>query len=199
VRTATINRKYDHLPMKIQRLIESSIDGGDVISIAVDNFDQNLVDALLEELDQKVSNLPVPKKIRKKLFHISVELIQNLYIHTQHTPKDLGINGNKFGFYILVKLDNLTYKIIVGNFVDKDTKISIEQYLSLIKSLNDNDLKALYMNILHNKEFSKKGGGGLGFIDIAKKSKGNFEYSFLNYNLDMYLYKFEVTIFQEKN
>ena len=47
----------------------------------------------------------------------------------------------------------------------------------MVNGLTREELKAYYKKILNNGEISDKGGGGLGFIDIAKKSGEKLEYS----------------------
>ena len=48
--------------------------------------------------------------------------------------------------------------------------------------MNKDELREYYVNTLSNESFSDKGGGGLGMIDIARKSGQKFEYSFTPIN-----------------
>ena len=41
-------------------------------------------------------------------------------------------------------------------------------------------LKMLYKEVLNNEERTEKGGGGLGIIDIARKSKQKLVYDFMD-------------------
>ena len=47
-----------------------------------------------------------------------------------------------------------------------------------INELNSEELKMLYRKIIANGQFSKAGGAGLGFIEIAKASNNRIDYNF---------------------
>ena len=49
--------------------------------------------------------------------------------------------------------------------------------INKVNDLNREELKAYYKQVLNNGEISDKGGGGLGFIDIAKKSGEKLVYN----------------------
>jgi len=51
----------------------------------------------------------------------------------------------------------------------------------------------MYLEIITNGEFSAKGGAGLGFVEMAKTSGNNLEYSFKPITDDYSLYTFIVT------
>ena len=47
-----------------------------------------------------------------------------------------------------------------------------------INSLSKDELKAMYKEILNNDQFSNKGGGGLGLVDIARRTGQPLGYRF---------------------
>jgi hypothetical protein len=47
---------------------------------------------------------------------------------------------------------------------------------------------------LNNEQFSEKGGGGLGMVEIARKSGNNMEYQFIDYNSDYLFLSIDVII-----
>jgi hypothetical protein len=62
--------------------------------------------------------------------------------------------------------------------------------------VNDKDrdeLKKLYVQTITNGKFSAKGGAGLGFIEMAKTSGNNLEFSFESIDETFSLYTFSVT------
>ena len=65
-----------------------------------------------------------------------------------------------------------------GNFIYPRNVVDITNKINHINSLDRDQLKAYYKEILGNGKLSAKGGGGLGLIDIAKKSRNKLEYSF---------------------
>ncbi len=60
--------------------------------------------------------------------------------------------------------------------------------------MNMDQLKEYYYDILENKPHSIQGGGGLGFLEIAKKNKLNFDFKFIKYNLESYLFIYSAII-----
>ena len=186
------------LPEKLQEVIYSELDecGQGETYLRVDNFLPQTIDEILCDIENILSD--VPKKIKKRTFNITVELIQNINLHaTTSAPGHLS-KYEKFGFYILCKMTNFVTRITTGNFVDKAVKNDIEYYLRYLKGLSAKQMKDLYFKIFELNH-NYKGGGGLGFIDIAKKTNNNFNFKFINYNLELYLFIFNATVSIEKN
>jgi hypothetical protein len=70
----------------------------------------------------------------------------------------------------------------------------ISDRINQINSLSKEELKALYKLILNNEEFSEKGGGGLGMIDMARKTGTKMEYEFLPVNEKLLFYVLKINI-----
>ncbi len=190
--TSTNYITVSELPAQLSQIINRYIEEYDPLIVVVDDFSEQTIDRIISDLEIKIAD--TPKKLRKRIFQITVELIQNIYRHSNVAPPEIAENYKKFGFYILSKISNFAYKITVGNFVKEQIKQYLETYLNTIKTLNQNELKEYYYQILNNKSFTTQGGGGLGFIEIAKKSNSNFDFKFIKYNLDLYLFIYNVTI-----
>ena len=126
-----------------------------------------------------------PKKIRK-VYNILVEALQNLYHHQAKPPatfiKEMGLADGAYSFCTIVKEENGTYKVTTGNFVCNSTAKSLKERIEQLNSLSQEELKSLYKIVLDNDEFSEKGGGGLGFIEMARKSGNKFGYEFAPYD-----------------
>jgi len=119
-------------------------------------------------------------KVFKKIFNILVELVQNLYHHGE-VPSDFDVSYKKFGVLIL-RDEGTQYRICAGNFIKIDGLRLIRDRIDQINTLSSTETQSLYRIILENEEFSEKGGGGLGMVDIARKSGNNMEYQFYDYN-----------------
>jgi hypothetical protein len=152
-------------------------------------FTSELISNLLDITESKLDELATPSKIRKKLYNTLVEALQNLYHHSSKNA----IDGQEpvFGAVILTKIGEY-FKLILGNYTDKEHKQFLTDRIEQINSLSVDELKQLYKMILDNKEFSEKGGGGLGMIDIARKTGSKLEYSF--YQVDENNIFFELII-----
>ena len=76
------------------------------------------------------------------------------------------------------KLDN-QYNIITGNYIKVENVEMLKKRLDEINLLSKDELKDYYKAVLNNGEMSAKGGGGLGMIDIARKTGQKLNYSFM--------------------
>ena len=65
--------------------------------------------------------------------------------------------------------------------------------IEIVNNKSREELKDLYIETITNGKFSAKGGAGLGFIEMAKSSGNDLEYSFERISEDYSLYTFKVT------
>nr|WP_320120222.1 SiaB family protein kinase [uncultured Marinifilum sp.] len=150
------------------------------------------VTLILNSIENILKEKEESPKLFKKIFNILIELVQNLHHHGE-VPPDLGVQYNKYGVLIL-RDEGMQYRISVGNFIKIDGLKLIRDRIDQIKTLSSEETKSLYRIILNNEEFSEKGGGGLGIVDIARKSGNNMEYQFLEYNSDYLFLSIDVII-----
>ncbi|HUX53342.1 MAG TPA: DUF6272 family protein, partial [Williamwhitmania sp.] len=97
------------------------------------------------------------------------------------------------GIFMVSKGDN-EYNVTTGNVIE-DTKIDeLSRILDKINSLDKEGLKMLYKNQMKEGRLSEKGGAGLGFIDIARKTGRKLEYHFLPIDNDSHFFILTSTI-----
>ena len=139
-----------------------------------------LLTSILSIMEAKLENLDEPPKTKKKVFNVLVECLQNLYHHIDEIPQQpAGVPTiNRSAIFMIGKLEN-SYSILTGNFINTENVESLKSRLDEINGMSRDELKAYYKMVLNNGEMSDKGGGGLGMIDIAKKSGQKLEYSFM--------------------
>ncbi len=172
-------------------IIKNEFDGYEILVMKINDFNEHSIDEILNEVELKTGHLN--KKLRKRTFFVSVELLQNLYRHA-YNPFTEENSNNKLGFYVLSKKNDSATKIGTGNFVTLSQKQHLDKYLNKLKSLTLPELKELYFDILENKPRTHQGGSGLGFLEIAKKTSKNFDFKFLKYNLETYFFIYTATI-----
>ena len=141
--------------------------------------DQNVTE-ILDSIEGILKDKKESPRVFKRIFNVLVELVQNLYHHGE-VPADIGVPYNKFGVLIL-RDEGTQYRISAGNFIKIDGLKLIRDRIDQINTLSSEETQSLYRIILTNEEFSEKGGGGLGMVDIARKSGNNMEYQFFEYN-----------------
>lgn len=144
---------------------------GEISSKDITNF--------LDEIEVQLSE--TSPKIKKKIYNVLVECLQNLFHHSATLPDSIKYkDAAKYGICMISEEEG-GYYITTGNFITPKQKNFLQKHLTYINSLNKEELKTFYKEILDNQEFSEKGGGGLGMIDIARKSGSHLDFFFEPY------------------
>jgi len=121
-------------------------------------------------------------KGQKKVFNIMVESLQNISKHStsSHGPKDSEVGNGIF----LISNNDQELNIVTGNIIDMEKKTFLEEKLTYINSLDKENLREFYKTTLKEGTISEKGGAGLGFIDIARKTQNKLEFEFHDIDKD---------------
>ena len=115
------------------------------------------------------------------MYNVLVESLQNLYHHVDSVPEGFKDQSEKFGILSVNKVDK-GYKILTGNFVRSDNVERLEEKIKRINRSSQEEIKELYKFILNHQRISAKGGGGLGLVDIARKTGNKLDYTFKKYD-----------------
>jgi len=146
------------------------------------NVDSDVINHVLDTVEDKMVQVNEQSKLRKKVYNVLVETLQNLYHHVDKVPDDFeDQTSEKFGMLSVHKVGS-GYKIITGNFVNTDNVEKLEEKIKRINRSSHEEIKELYKFILNHQRISAKGGGGLGLVDIARKTGNKLEYTFREYN-----------------
>jgi hypothetical protein len=82
----------------------------------------------------------------------------------------------------LISKTNNEYNITTGNVVNKEEIPRLEETIATINSSNKKNLNEKYKERIKKGKLSEKGGAGLGFIDIVRKTSEKLIYSFVEIN-----------------
>lgn len=172
----------------------SKLDGDDVLIAYKGDVSSDLISNVLEVVESRMDEVDESSKIRKKVYNVLVESLQNLYHHIDNLPPELQKEFNeKFGILVVSRADS-KYKISTGNFIETDKIGALKNKIDKINSMDAEELKDMYKFILNHQRLSEKGGGGLGLVDIARKTGNKLNYNFNSYNdtysffnLDVYI------------
>lgn len=129
---------------------------------------------------------------QKKVFHVMVECLQNISKHAETVNAD-DMKKDGRGIFMLSK-DAESYNITTGNVLSSNKVDTIREMLDQINGLDKDGLKQLYKQQIKEGRLSNKGGAGLGFIDIAKKTGNKLYYNFLTINDDCSFFVFTTKI-----
>ncbi|PKP18987.1 MAG: hypothetical protein CVU05_12355 [Bacteroidetes bacterium HGW-Bacteroidetes-21] len=137
-------------------------------------FTQEITDNILLLSESKLEKEEQSSKTKKRVYSILVECLQNITRHQDDTGDE---SHESLGYFVLQKKSD-KYYITTGNLIDKNNIDYIEKLIAKVNSLEKEELKAYYKEILEEGHFSQKGGAGLGLIDMAKKSGSKLQYYF---------------------
>lgn len=151
-------------------------------------FDPNLTDKILALAETNMNMVGEVTRTQKKVYFVMVESLQNI---TRH--QDVGQSLDNQAFFVVQNKDG-KYGMASGNVIENHLIDPLKQKLDKINSLNTEDLKAFYKDVLENSGLSEKGGAGLGLIEIARRSGGKLSYSFkpLNQQLSYFYFKSKI-------
>lgn len=111
--------------------------------------------------------------IQKKVYFVMVESLQNISKHSDSADEEKPGRG----VFIISRADE-HYMMTTGNIVENSKVEGLKKSLDQINSMNPEELKELYKTQMKGGSISEKGGAGLGFISIARKTESKLEYSF---------------------
>ncbi len=164
--------------MKINLLeFYNLMDQDDIILSYKGDVSSELVSSVLQIIESKMDKLEEPSRIRKKVYNVLVETLQNLYHHIAENPSLSGKEEVSSVIFLIGKSDE-AYLICTGNYMENDNVEELRHRIDKINNLEADELKDFYKEVLNNGIMSDKGGGGLGMIDIARKSGHKLEYNF---------------------
>ena len=154
---------------------------GNVILSYKGSINADLITNVLGLIEIKLDDSVEKPNIRKRVYNVLVESLQNLFHHVDEPDDSLNTYGNNFGMFVISEVTN-GYLISTGNFIKTDNQDILKEKIDKINSMNKEELKEYYKFVLNNQKFSDKGGGGLGLIDIAKRTGKNLDYNFYQFN-----------------
>ena len=172
----------------------SKLNGGDVLMAFKGNISSELISNVLEVIESRLDDYSESSKIRKKVYNVLVESLQNLYHHIEVLPEEMQKEyDEKFGILVVSRKDD-KYKISTGNFITHEKVDILKNKIDKINSMGKDELKDMYKFILNHQRLSEKGGGGLGLVDIARKTGNKLVYTFEKFNDTYYFFNLDVYI-----
>ena len=166
-----------------------------VILIYEGDFTQETTKSILTMAERNLESTGEENGIKKKIFNVMVEALQNIVKHSDESK-----NGEvaHHSAIFLIGHEKSSYSIMSGNPVKNENLASLKKALEHINSLDKDGLKELYKEIIKNTTISDKGGAGLGFVDMARKSGEKLEWAFVPMNDDCHFFCLKVNIAKTK-
>jgi len=161
--------------MKYVHDIHNTMLSNNLILVYEGEFTQNITKSVLSITEKNLESFGEGTSIKRKVFNVMVECLQNIVKHSDTLPPD--VKQMRSAIFMIGKEDD-KYVIISGNPMKSKNVNGLRDKLTKINSLDKNGLKVLYKEIIKDTALSEKGGAGLGFVDMARKSGQKLEFSF---------------------
>ena len=154
-------------------------------------FTQEITKSVLAMAERNMDSVGEESSTKRKVFNVMVECLQNIVKHGEgyKTGEDIDYDA----VFMIGKKDN-EYVITSGNPLYNDDINKLRSKLDQVNSLDKDGLKQLYKEIIKNTTISEKGGAGLGFVDMARKSGRKLEYDFVQMDGERSFFSLKTTI-----
>src|SRR5258706_14365643 len=139
------------------------------------DFTQESTKSILSMAERNLDSSGEEANIKRKVFNVMVEALQNIVKHSDELVD--GVMKSHAAIFLIGREEN-RYSVMSGNAVRKANISKLKEKLEKINSLDKEGLKELYKAIIKNTTISEKGGAGLGFVDMARKSGPKLENKF---------------------
>lgn len=160
------------------------------------DFTQESTKSILAMAERNLDSSGEESSIKRKVFNVMVEALQNIVKHSDELV-DGQIRSHAAIFLIGKEKDR--YSIMSGNPIRKENINKLKDALEHINNLDKDGLKELYKEIIKNTTISEKGGAGLGFVDMARKSGEKIEYSFPELNAEYNFFCLKVNVRRDQD
>lgn len=137
-------------------------------------FTKNITANLLALTETNLEKAEDTQKLKKKIYFVMVECLQNI---TKHQDKVKDSLGEESAILVLQKRDK-RYYITTGNVIENTNIEKLSGMLEKVNAMDSDELKLYYQEMLVTGEISTKGGAGLGLIAMARKTGNKLLYDF---------------------
>lgn len=152
-------------------------------------FTQEITKAVLAMAEKNLESKGEESNIKRKVFNVMVECLQNICKHA-----DAVASEEERGAIFMIGIEDNSYVITSGNFIANEYVQGLREKLELINTLDKEGLKVLYKDMIQTTQVSEKGGAGLGFVDIARKSGQKLEFDFEPVNDKFSFFSFKTKV-----
>lgn len=169
--------------VSIQNAFEvyDAMEKNNIVLVYEGAINQDIIKSVLAMTERNFDAEGVEFTVKKKVFNVMVESLQNICKHQEMTKDSEGDSSSVF----MIGYNEESYSIISGNLILNHNIPEIKTRLDQINELDKDGLKQLYKEVRQQGTISEAGGAGLGFIDMARRSENKLEYNFSTFNNDI--------------
>lgn len=157
------------------------MEGSDVNIVYLGKITQNTINGITAMTEEDMTDKKEDKKVSRRVYHVMIEALQNICKHADSTAEyasDSLEDGLAKDGIFLIGDNDYEYYVTTGNQISLDNAVRLRDILDRVNSLDKEELRSLHKTTMENTTISEKGGAGLGFIDIKKRTGTEYEYYF---------------------
>jgi len=155
------------------------------------NVSGDLFNCILQLAENKLDKIELRAKLKKRVFHILVEILQNVYHHFD----ELGSEDKElYTVIFLLTKEGQEYNIVTGNHVLNERANDLKHRIDRINAMSAEELKSIYRERLNSGDVTEKGRAGLGILDIVRRSGRKLQYQFSSINDRYSFFSLEVKV-----
>jgi hypothetical protein len=139
--------------------------------------------------EEKISKRCSDASVKRKVFHVMVEMLQNI---TRHSS-DFDEYGSGNGIFVVGERKDYYY-VITGNMVKSIHVRELEDSIEMLNRMEKAAIQELHKEQMRSSELSNKGGAGLGLIDIIRKTGERYAYQFLRLDDTSHFFVLKATV-----
>ncbi len=148
---------------------------------------QEIVMALLNMTEHKLSQTSFDTSIKSRVFAVMVECLQNI---TQHSDKTSFARSNMF----MIGYTDKGYMVYSGNVITHEKVEELRSKITRINTMTEEELKEFYKFWIKNEALSGKSGFGLGLIHIARKTGNPLDFDFEKIDDEHYFFSLRTLV-----
>jgi phosphate uptake regulator len=174
-----IYERYSHLRIK------------DISLVFEGQITHQVMKALTGLVEEQLDDVEDDRVLRR-VYHVMVESLQNINRHAEsyeyrgHPYPGTGL--------VLVAKNKERFQVTTGNIVETGHVDEIAMFLGKLNNMDADTLDEHYKKQMREGIMSPKGGAGLGFIDIRRKTGNPLDYSFVKIDDETSFFIFTSTI-----
>jgi len=136
-----------------------------------------ILKTLTDQLEEQLELENEDDLVQRRLYNVLFESLQNINRHaealheTDHPHPGRGL--------LLVDKKGDAYNVTTGNLIENYQIDELSEFLAKVNNMDHEALDDMYKNQIREGQLSAKGGAGLGFIDIRRKTGQPLDYHFV--------------------
>lgn len=168
----------------------------DLILIYEGEFTQEVTKSVLAMAERNMDSFGEQSSVKRKVFNVMVECLQNISKHAENYEPGRYAKNN--AIFMIGKRET-DYLLTSGNAVKQVDVADMTRKLTELNQMDKIQLKQRYKEIIKEPGgLSAKGGAGLGFVDMARKSGNPLDFDFEHIDDDLSFFSVKITIPRKK-